>query len=501
VIGQSGSGKHELAQLLARLTRPTGGRITVGGADLADLPVAIIGRRIGYVGAAPYLFTGSLRDNLLLGLRHRPIRPAEYDEASERRRQRQLLEAQRSGNIDFDLRADWIDYESAGVANAEELSQRIDEVLARLDFEEDVYGFGLRWRIDPAESPELADRLLEARHALTQRLAEEGITKLVETYDPGRYNTNATVAENLLFGTPIGPAFDFEALADNTYVQTVLDKAGLTDDLVEMGREVAATMTEMFADLPPGHEFFEQFSFINAHDLPEFSAILAALDGGGKPLSPEQRTKLLSLPFKLIAARHRLGVLDEKMQQRLLEARRVLHADLPAQMRDQIEFFDPARYNAAASLQDNILFGKIAYGEADAPVRIPLVLSEVLEAASLRGAVIDVGLDYQLGSGGSRLSLAQRQKAAIARALVKRPDLLILNEATTALDGQAQAKVTEGLRQEMAGRGLIWVLHRAALVRNFDRILVMSGGKLQEQGRFAELDRKDSLTSLLMAAE
>ncbi len=501
VIGQSGSGKHELAQLLARLTRPTGGRITVGGADLADLPVAIIGRRIGYVGPAPYLFTGSLRDNLLLSLRHRPIRPAEYDEASERRRQRQLLEAQRSGNIDFDLHADWIDYESAGVASAEELSQRIDEVLARLDFEEDVYGFGLRWRIDPADSAELAGRLLEARHALTQRLAEEGITKLVETYDPGRYNSNATVAENLLFGTPIGPAFDFEALADNTYVQTVLDKVGLTDDLVEMGREVAATMTEMFADLPPGHEFFEQFSFINAHDLPEFSAILAALDSGGKALSPEQRTKLLSLPFKLIAARHRLGVLDEKMQQRLLEARRVLHVDLPAQMRDQIEFFDPARYNAAASLQDNILFGKIAYGEADAQTRVPQVLREVLESLSLRSAVIDVGLDYHVGTGGSRLSSAQRQRAAIARALLKRPDLLILDEATGALDGTTQAKVTDGVRQEMAGRGLVWVLHRASLARNFDQVLVMSGGKLQEQGRFAELDRKDSLTGLLMAAE
>ncbi len=115
--------------------------------------------------------------------------------------------------------------------------------------------------------------------------------------------------------------------------------------------------------------------------------------------------------------------------------------------------------------------------------------------------MIDVGLDYHVGTAGSRLSLAQRQRAAIARALLKRPDLLILNEATTALDGSSQAKVSEGLRQEMAGRVLIWVLHRASLARNFDRVLVMSAGKLQEQGRFAELDRKDSLTGMLMAAE
>ena len=76
--GQSGSGKNELALLLARLMRPTGGRITIGGHDLGELPLAVIGRRIGYVGATPYLFAGTLRDNLLLGLRHRPVRPAEY---------------------------------------------------------------------------------------------------------------------------------------------------------------------------------------------------------------------------------------------------------------------------------------------------------------------------------------------------------------------------------------------------------------------------------------
>src|ERR1700722_12485572 len=248
IIGQSGSGKDELALLLARLVQPSSGRITVGGVDLAELPLAVVGRRVGYVNATPYLFSGTLRDNLLLGLRHRPVLPASYDEEAAKKRAKELLEARRSGNIDFDIEADWIDYESAGVADAQELSLRVAEVLAELGFEEDVYGFGLRGRVDPAANPELAARLLEARKALSQRLERDGITNLVETYDPQRFNTNASVAENLLFGTPIGPVFEFEALADNKYVRQVLDKVGLTDDLVEAGREVAATMVEIFAD-------------------------------------------------------------------------------------------------------------------------------------------------------------------------------------------------------------------------------------------------------------
>ena len=502
IVGQGGSGKNELAVLLARLIQPTSGRITIGGIDIATLPAAVIGRRMGYVSATPYLFAGTLHENLLFGLRHIPVRPANYEGAVAKRRARQLYEARQSGNIELDLHADWLDYESAGVADSEALSRRVTEVLARLDLEEAVYSLGLRWRLDPEAQPEAAARLLEARRALAQRLIKDGITNLVETYDPERFNFNASVAENLLFGTPIGPAFDFEALADNSYVLEVLTKVGLIEDLVEAGKQVAETMVELFADLPPDHEFFEQFSFISASNLPEFVAILGRIgEEGTVALSKRDRAQLLSLPFKLIPARHRLDVLDESMQKRILEARRVFRADLPAEAEQQVEFFDPQRYNAAASVQDNILFGKIAYGEADAPVRIPSILAEVVDALSLRQTVIDVGLDYNVGTGGSRLSLAQRQKAAIARAVLKRPDLLILNEATAALDGQAQSKVSKGLKDEFAGRGIIWVLHRASLARNFDRILVLSNGKLQEQGSPAELDGTASLMSLLVAAE
>src|SRR5438105_8216036 len=351
VIGQGGSGKSELALLLARLIAPTGGRVTIGGLDLAKLPTAVIGRRIGYVGAVPYLFAGTLRDNLLFGLRHIPVRPANHTADARKRRARQTYEAQRSGNIDFDIHADWIDYEAAGVEYANALSRRITEVLVRLDLDQAIYSLGLRWRLDPEVDPEAAMRLLEARKALARRLAEDGITNLVETYDPERFNLNASVPEHLLFGTPIGPVFDFEALADNAYVLQVLGQVGLIEDLVAAGRLVAETMIEMFADLPADHEFFEQFSFISANDLPEFVAILGRIgEGGTAALAKQDRAKLLSLPFKLVPARHRLDILDDTMQRRLLEARKVFRANLPSKARQQIEFFDPERYNAAASV-------------------------------------------------------------------------------------------------------------------------------------------------------
>ncbi len=502
IIGQGNSGKDELAQLLAGLIEPTSGRITIGGVDLSKLPPATRGRRIGYVGATPYLFAGSLHDNFLLALRHRPLRPAEYEPAAERRRESELNEARKAGNIDFDIAADWADYQSAGVVDEKELLARLAEVLDRLDFAEDVYGFGLRSRLDPERNPEAAAGFLKARKSLAARLLAEGITGLVETFDPERYNKNASLAENLLFGSPIGPAFDYDALSSNSYVEHVLAEVGLADDLIEAGRKVAATMIELFADLPAGHEFFERYGFIGADELPEYAAILARVGKAGpQGLAKADRTRLLSLPFKVVAARHRFDFLDEALQKRVIAARGVFRAELPSEAQGQIAFFDPERYHAAASVQDNILFGKIAYGEAEAPARIPKVLKEVIDALGLRPKVIEVGLDTEVGSGGARLSLAQRQKAAIARAVLKRPDYLVLNEATSALDGPAQAAVMRGLIEEFRGKGLFWALHRASLARNFDRVLVMSNGKLQEEGLASELDRKGSLMALLLAAD
>ncbi|MBX6367004.1 MAG: ABC transporter ATP-binding protein [Rhodospirillales bacterium] len=502
VIGTSGSGKIELAMLLARLVAPSNGRVTVGGADLATMPLGIIGRRIGYAGATPHLFAVSLRENLWYGLKSKPVRDTATTEDGVRRRQARLAEARRAGNIDLDPDADWVDYAAAGVANEAELIERTVEVLRVVDLEEDVYALGLRGRLDPERQAKAAEGLLHARFALAERLKAEKITHLVEPFDPERYNQNASVAENLLFGTPMSPAFEFDALPSNAYFLEVLDKAGLREDLINMGAQVAETMIELFAGLPPEHEFFEQFSFISANDLPEYQAILGRIAKSGRDsLREEDRRRLLALPLKLIATRHRLGLIDEAMQQRIVEARRIFARDLPDYARNQIAFFDIGSYNPAATLQDNLLFGKIAYGEAEAATRIPALIAEVVKGLELRHIVVAVGLDFNVGTGGGRLSMAQRQKAALARALLKRPDLLILNEAASALDGTAQVKVVRGIRRLCEGKTVVWVLQRAGLARNFDHVLVMSDGRIVEKGPPGELERSGTLYKTLVAAE
>ncbi|MGK9233058.1 ABC transporter ATP-binding protein [Inquilinus limosus] len=502
VVG-AGVGKDELMLLMARLISPTSGKIRLGDHDYDTLSEAVIGRRIAYVGAHSYMFTGTLRQNLYYGLSHRPLREAQYDDdAAKRRRARRASEAKAAGNTDFDINADWIDYQAAGVDGPEALQDRALEILQAIDMEQDVYRIGLNGTIDPDKAPEIADRVLAARVSVRKTLAETDLGDLVELYDADRFNTSASVAENLLFGTPVGPVFAYDALAENDYVLSVLQRTGLMEDFIQVGAQMAETMVELFADLPPGHEFFEQFSFIGSEDLPEFQPIvLRARKEGTAALRPADRTRLLSLPFKLVPSRHRLGVFEADMQQRLLDARKVFAAELPAHLRPYIEFFDAERFNEAASLQDNILFGKIRYGRPDAAERVQTLIQTVVDEVDLRDSVIAVGLDFSVGVAGSRLSAVQRQKVGLGRALLKNADLLLLNEATSTLDGVAQGRVHRAIRELRNGRGLIWGVHRPSMAREFAEIVVVRHGRIVERGDFQSLNRQGSALHELLEAE
>ena len=487
IVGDGGSGKNELALLLARLVRPTSGTVTIGGADLAHMPESVTGRRIAYVGSSPYLQASSVRDNILYGLKHRSARPAEYTQEEAAKFKDTLSESTLTGNSPHDYNSDWVAYDEAGVEDAEGMQRRVMEMLKLVDMDEDVYRFGLRGAIDPGRMPEVAERIMQARAALLDRLSDSAVAQLVEPFDVDVYNANASVAENILFGLPVGDAFDLDNLAENAYIRSVLDKTKLSDDFLEMGKQVAQTMLELFADLPPGHEFFEQFSFIQSDDLPEFQSILGRAARGPEGLTDEDRLRLISLPFKLIRARHRLDLIDDQMMARILSARRAFAEGLPDDLRGKIAFFDADAYNAAASLQDNILFGKLAYGQAQAEIKVGALIGEVVDSLELREIVVAVGLEFQAGIGGARLSQSQRQKLSIARCLVRQPDILILDEASANLDAVSQNLVLENILGARREQGIVWILNRVSDAEHFGKIIVLKSGRVVEMGTFEEL--------------
>lgn len=482
MIGPGSGGKTAVARLVARQLLPTSGQIMVGGVDIATVPDQVLARNIAYVDQEAYISAGTIGDNLFYGLKHRPRIDFEgEDEAARKAREKWIQEALKAGNSPFDITADWIDYAALGLSSPAELKDRAVAILRHVSLEEDVFQFGLKKVIDPAAHPQLAEGVLEARAIVAKKLADPAYAGLVEQFDAERFNSSASIAENILFGTPVGEAFDVNDLARNPYVRQVLDKVGLTKDILDIGKSIAALMVELFKDLPPGHELHERFSFIDPDQLADFQAVLREAESKGlEGLGEAERARLSELPFKLVPSRHRLNLIDAAMQERLLEARRLFHASLAEELKGAIEFFDAERYNSAINIQDNILFGKIADTRAQSLTRIGELLADVIGELGMHAAMLDVGLTFDVGIAGKRLSAAQRQKLAVARALLKQPRVIVLNEAVTALDPASQMGMLDTIKAEMTGRGIIWVDGKAAEEGRFDRVLSVEQGSVKE---------------------
>jgi putative ABC transport system ATP-binding protein len=439
------------------------------------LPRALIGRRISYAGVEAVLFPGSIRDNLVYGLRHRPVNSAE--EAKEEAARR-LMEAQRTGNPVESIHDQWIDCELAGVCDPDELDTLLVDHLKRMGLEEDLYRFGLSGTVDPERYPDLAGRVIEARTLLREKLEEAGRADLVEPFDPERYNGQATVAENLLFGVPTARSLTGRNLADHADFRAALEQEGLSDDLVAMGARIAETMTEIFRGVPPGHPLFEQFSFISADELPEYERILRRRASRGSARREEQ-TQLIALPLAYIEPRHRLGLLEDELQARLVAARSAVRGMLERADNPGVEFYDVDKVNPAAPLRDNLLFGRISHTAANAQARITEIISKVIQELGLRGDIERVGLDHQVGPGGRLLNAAHRASVNLVRCLVKNPDLLVLDGALAPFGEQRARQILKLLLELIADRTLIVVVPNDHDADKFDAVVRFTGGRAE----------------------
>jgi ABC-type multidrug transport system fused ATPase/permease subunit len=497
-VGLGNSGKEELAFLMARLINPTSGSITLGVRKMEDVPEAIIGRRFGYVGPAAFMFNGSVYDNICYGLKHQPVKKEQAETDRNIELERSL--ALRSGNSPDRYDDDWIDHQALGMDSQQQLSSEIIRILRMVELDEEIYQFGLFSFVQQADNLDLVDRIMQARKQLRDKFKEPEIERLVEPFDHAKYNLNMTVYENLLFGTVYGDSVTVKQLLNKPAIMAILVECGLIDEFLNAGLQITEIMLDLFSDVEPDSELFEQFSFIDADDLPEFNKLLQqSRQHGVENLPDDDRRRLISLPFRLIVARHRLGLITESIQQSILEARRKIHQ--LAQNEDLgIEFFDEASYNPRISIQDNILFGKLAYGQAHAQQKINNLIADVVESLDLRNDIIEAGLRYEVGVAGGRLSAIQRQKLGLARALLKAPDMLVVNEALSSLDPSSERRLIENVRNTMEQRGILWILGRVQLAEQFDTVMVMERGKLLDKGSFAEMQQGNEHFQQLLAS-
>lgn len=163
------------------------------------------------------------------------------------------------------------------------------------------------------------------------------------------------------------------------------------------------------------------------------------------------------------------------------------------------------RQKIAIVLQDPVLFSdtirnNIAYGKPDASN------SEIIEAAKAANAhefilALREGYNSQIGERGVKLSTGQRQRIAIARALLKNPSIIILDEATSNVDSQSEALIKDTLNRLAKEKTTIVISHRLSTVVNSNKIIVLENGEIVEMGDHFELLRKGGTYAMLYDAQ
>ena len=460
----SGNGASVLAQVIGRRIAAYSGTVRIAGHDLAGLPAVALGRRMAYAGPDAMVFQGTIRDNVLYGLRKAP-------ETAD------AIAPERGDGPVADGAG--IDYSAAGAASAEEIDARIVAALFAVGMDDAVYRLGLACTIDPARQRDLAARAVAARRAINAQLTADGAKGLIEPFEPALFNVNATIGENLMFGVARSPAFADERLAGHRLMRPILDAAGLTAQLDIMGRKIAATMVEIFQGVSADHYLFEQFSFIQPDDLP---ACKEALARAGGQRNEGDAAQFIGLSLRYVEPRHRLGLLTPDLSQRVLQARAAFMATPAAELLGEVEFYDPDRFCAAAPLRDNLLFGRIAHGSADAGARVLETVRKVLQRQDLERDVFRLGLDHPTGPGGRLLQPADRSAIALARSLIKRPEILVLDQPFAAF-GDAEARVLLArIRAFTAGATLIAVMRDRELALTFDYVVEIENARVKWAG-------------------
>ncbi len=470
LAGPSGSGKSTAIQLIVREFVPSQGRLTLNARAVEDYHGESLARTVGFMPQRPVLMNASIRNNILLGLR----RPSG----------RVLQDAE--GPIDVS------GLES--VQDLADLDRELLRVVRLVGLESDVLRKALDNPLPPCrESSPFCARIGELRAAVNDRLKGANV---VVPFDPDCYLPGPLV-DNLVW-VGLGRSEPLSAVAAR--LLDSLSGDGLLEQLLEFWR--GQLLSDQALRARAVHRAPRLLEFLPSR--------LSALEGC-EDLARCKHVPLTALPRKLRLtlveaalggdsfAAQKLFAKDNLPQQ-ILALRRLIatrNAGWPGCWRP----LGRDEFLPSLTLRENLLGGRVDPQRLGAAERVDGAIQQVLQARELVTDALLAGLEFVVGEAGKYLSGGQAQKTAVARVLLKNPSVLLLDEATAALDELSQARMTEMLRREFAGRTVVSVSHRLSTIRHADRIAVLDRGQVVQEGTYEELASREGIFQDLVRQE
>jgi len=361
------------------------------------------------------------------------------------------------------------------------------EILQYAGIFVDVLRFGLNTVLMHDQHGNLVSTIINVRQNF-QRDFGEALADYVEFFDEDKYLYYSSVAENLTFGAPNRESFANRNLTDNAYFLEILNKADLTRPLLGLGAELSKQKVDILGNLPPDEVFFEQ-STIAPNEVDEYKELVENLKKKKlHQLSAGDQKKLLKQALRFTPGKHKMVAMPQMLEQLLLEGRALFKDKISVDDPGAISFYDMSQYIFSETILNNIFFGKTKTTNPQVQEKIDQSVIQLLIEEDLLEIIVEIGMQFQVGSMGGRLSGGQRQKLAIARVFLKSPKIMVLDEATSALDNKSQTRIQNLIDSRWKGKNtVIAVIHRLDIIKTFDKIAVMKAGKIAEMGTYEKL--------------
>ena len=459
LIGNSSSGVEELSMAISGLISIHSGRIYINNIDFKSFSPTIKGQEISYVDQTPYILSGTIEDNLFYSFMTSPLEESSHNSEP----------------------TSYIDYEKAKCSDQNMLNDRVLNILNYVELYEEVFELGLYQFIRDKAHENLKKNIVKARKKLHEKLIKSNLEKLIEPFDENTYNLNASLIENITFGSLRIQNIKIETIAENSWLITVLREVSLYDQLVKIGYEASQILTEIFLSSQNlNSQLVEKFSFVHIGQLQKLKAnIIENPEFDIETCSFREQTTLLSIALQLIVSKHRLGLITPKIQEHVIQARQYFVKNIPDHLKSIIDFYHPDRFNEGLNCQNNILYGHLSYNIAHAKNKVDTLLDEVMKETNIKDDILLLGLNADVGTAGAKLTIAQKQKLGLARAMIKMPNLLVCNQALSALDPESKGRIIQNIIQNSRGKGVIWVSHNNSMSDIFDKTIYINNGKKQ----------------------
>jgi ABC-type multidrug transport system ATPase subunit len=462
LVGFSGSGKSTLAQCIAQLYKYTGGKIFIDQEEVSQLSKEDITHNVGFVSQTPFIFEGSIDENLQYAF----MAKAEKEQSGKK-------------------------------TKIPSLDDRI-LVLQQTGLFTDVLRFGLNAVLDKDKHEDMIKHILDVRKTFRHDFGED-LAEFIEFYDPGNYLYYSSVAENILFGDPLENGFKAKNLPQNEIFNAVLAEAALREQLLDTGVSFIDELIK-FLDQRSSDEEKLEIGLIDPDEIDNCKRLCYKVKKKGiQKLSNKERNKILRLMLGFIPQKYPFFDLPKKLENQILEGRTLFKEKISAAAPDAVSFYHMSNYMHTQSILTNIFYGKLKEESSAVQEKVNTCIHQLLIWEDFLEDIIEMGMQHSVGTKGDNLSGGQRQKLAIARIFLKKPPVMILDEATSGLDNESQARIQNMLETQWKGKStLIAVVHRLDIIKNYDSVAVMKGGKIIEMGKYDELmDKQGTLFELI----